>query len=295
MSMKEDKNKVAVEVSKVSNEATPKVSSEASKVSQEAPKLSKRLAALAGLVKQGARFADIGTDHALLPVHLALSGTIAYAVAGDVNAGPAEAARRQVLAAGVGDIVSVRHGDGLSVLAPDEVDTVCIAGMGGSLMVRLLEEAGDALSGVTTLILSPHVAEDQVRRWLEANRYVLELERLVEEDGEIYTLLRAERAASAASSEAVHAALYDAKLLGDACQAVPADLLYEMGPLLLRSPDKAFMAKWRGELAKRERIAQGMKQSEAADTRAKLEVWTRTTKDIEEVLACLQGERRSPN
>ncbi|MDI4646602.1 tRNA (adenine(22)-N(1))-methyltransferase [Cohnella hashimotonis] len=265
------------------------------KLSIEAPKLSKRLYALAGLVKQGARFADIGTDHALLPVHLALAGTIAYAVAGDVNKGPAEAARRQVRAAGVGDIVSVRHGDGLSVLAPDEVDTVCIAGMGGSLMVRLLEEAGEALSGVTTLILSPHVAEDQVRRWLENNRYVLELERLVEEDGEIYTLLRAERAASAAESDARHKELYDPALLGAGCKAVPSGLLYEMGPLLLRSPDEAFMAKWRGELAKRERIAQGMKQSDAADTRAKLEAWTRTTAEIEEVLACLRGERRSPS
>lgn len=261
----------------------------------ELPKLSKRLAALAGLVRPGARFADIGTDHALLPVNLALAGTIAYAVAGDVNAGPAEAARRQVRAAGIGDIVSVRHGDGLSVLAPGEVDTVCIAGMGGSLMVRLLEEAGEALSGVSTLILSPHVAEDQVRRWLEANRYVIELERLVEEDGEIYTLLRAERAASAAESEARHKALYDPALLGANCKAVPSGLLYEMGPLLLRAPDEAFMTKWRGELSKRERIAQGMKQSEAADTRAKLEAWARTTAEIGEVLSCLQGERRSSN
>ncbi len=277
------------------NENKDNASIQASKVPPEAPKLSRRLAALAGLVKQGARFADIGTDHALLPVHLALSGTIVYGVAGDVNAGPAEAARRQVRAAGVSDIVSVRHGDGLSVLARDEVDTVCIAGMGGSLMVRLLEEAGEALSGVTTLILSPHVAEDQVRRWLEANRYVLELERLIEEDGEIYTLLRAERAVSAEESAARHTSLYDTSLLGAGCRAVPTGLLYEMGPLLLRSPDEAFMAKWRGELAKRARIAHGMKQSEAADTRAKLEAWTRTTNDIEEVLACLQGERRSPN
>ncbi|MDG0793237.1 class I SAM-dependent methyltransferase [Cohnella ginsengisoli] len=280
MTMKENIDKVAIT---------------ASKVTIESPKLSKRLAALAEFVKPGARFADIGTDHALLPVHLALSGTIAYAVAGDVNAGPAEAARRQVRAAGVGDIVSVRHGDGLSVLAPNEVDTVCIAGMGGSLMVRLLEEAGEALSGVTTLILSPHVAEDQVRRWLKAHRYVLELERLVEEDGEIYTLLRAERAASAAESEARHRVLYDAALLGAECKAVPTDLLYEMGPLLLRSPDGAFRAKWQGELSKRSRIAQGMKQSDAAETRAKLEAWTRATDEIEEVLACLQGERRSPN
>ncbi|CAI6019188.1 tRNA (adenine(22)-N(1))-methyltransferase [Cohnella sp. JJ-181] len=265
------------------------------KNSIESPKLSRRLAALAELVRPGARFADIGTDHALLPVHLALSGKIAYAVAGDVNAGPAEAAKRQVRAAGVEGIVSVRHGDGLSVLAPGEVDTVCIAGMGGSLMVRLLDEAGDALSGVATLILSPHVAEDQVRRWLEAHRYVLELERIVEEDGESYTLLRAVRAQSEADAAARHRDLYDTGLLGPGCPPVPAGLLYEMGPLLLRAPDEAFLAKWRGELAKREWIAQGMKQSASADTRAKLEAWERAMAEIGEVLTCLQGERRSRN
>ncbi|MEK0313027.1 tRNA (adenine(22)-N(1))-methyltransferase [Cohnella sp. 56] len=259
----------------------------------EAPKLSKRLATLASWVRPGARFADIGTDHALLPVFLALNGTVSRAVAGDVNAGPAEAARRQVASAGVGHIVSVRHGDGLSVLSPGEVDTVCIAGMGGSLMVRLLDEAGAALSDVTTLILSPHVAEDQVRRWLQAHRYVLEREAIVEEDGESYTLLRAVRADNEAQSESRHLALYDPLLLGEGNKAVPTNLLYEMGPLLLRSTDEAFFNKWRAELVKRERIAQGMRQSESADTRAKLEAWERVSADIKEVLACWQEERRS--
>ncbi|WP_415782743.1 tRNA (adenine(22)-N(1))-methyltransferase, partial [Cohnella lubricantis] len=146
-------------------------------------KLSERLSALAAWVPQGARFADIGTDHALLPVYLAEAGRVKSAVAGDVNKGPVEAARRQVASAGLNDIISVRQGDGLTVLAPGEVDTVCIAGMGGSLMVRLLNQAGERLDGVRTLILSPHVAEDQVRHWLVGHAYVLEGERLIEEDG----------------------------------------------------------------------------------------------------------------
>lgn len=254
------------------------------------PKLSKRLAALADWVSPGARFADIGTDHALLPVHLALKGSVSYAVAGDVNAGPAEAARRQVAAAGVAETVSVRHGDGLSVLAPGEVDTVCIAGMGGSLMVRLLDEAGPALSGVTTLILSPHVAEDQVRRWLREHRYVLEREAIVEEDGESYTLLRAYAADGEAASEARHRALYDPELLGEGCPEVPLELLYQMGPLLLRRPDRAFVNKWKNELVKRERIAQGMRQSTSDETMARLAQWERESRQIGEVLACLQEE-----
>src|SRR4051794_11569025 len=100
-------------------------------------KLSHRLSALADWVPQGARFADIGTDHAMLPVYLMQNGKINYAVAGDVHAGPVEAARRQVSEAGLEGAVSVRLGDGMSVLSPGEVDTVTLAGMGGSLMVRI--------------------------------------------------------------------------------------------------------------------------------------------------------------
>jgi len=254
-------------------------------------KLSGRLAALSDWVPPGARFADIGTDHALLPVYLAAAGQVAFAVAGDVNKGPVEAARRQVEAAGLAGVVSVRHGDGLSVLEPGEVDTVCIAGMGGSLMVRLLGAAGSRLDGVRTLILSPHVAEDQVRAWLAEHRFVLTDEKLLEEDGEIYTLLKAERF-EAGEAARRNEALYAPSLLGPGCPEVPLALVREMGPLLLRGSDGLFRKKWEWELAKREKIRERLRLSRSDEAAGKGREMDETNRKIREVLACWPAEKR---
>ena len=260
------------------------------------PKLSRRLSALAEWVPEGAALADIGTDHALLPVYLALTGRIASAVAGDLHAGPVAAARRQVAAAGLSDRVSVRQGDGLTVIEPGEADTVCIAGMGGSLIVRLLEEAGDRLAGVRTLLLSPHVAEDAVRRWLAEHRFLLEREAILEEDGIFYTLLRARRIDDDAGAGDRQAALYDPHLLESrGGPELPRPLLYEMGPLLLRQPSESFVRKWRREIAKRENVIRQLRRSEAPDARSKAEEWQKTVERIREVLACLPAEKRLSN
>lgn len=260
-------------------------------------KLSERLSALAAWVPEGARFADIGTDHALLPVYLAEVGRVKAAVAGDVNKGPVEGARRQVAAAGLVNVISVRQGDGLQVLTPGEVDTVCIAGMGGSLMVRLLSEAGERLDSVRTLILSPHVAEDQVRRWLVKNAYVLEGEKLIEEDGEIYTLLLASRD-EREEADRRNGELYDPSRLGlkkPAASAISQELLYEMGPLLLRGSNEAFRRKWLAEIAKRESILGQLRLSSAEEAARKAKEWEEAIRMLKEVLTCWPAERPSSN
>ncbi|XID95359.1 tRNA (adenine(22)-N(1))-methyltransferase [Paenibacillaceae bacterium WGS1546] len=258
-------------------------------------KLSRRLAALAEWVPQGARFADIGTDHALLPVYLALQGTIAFAVAGDVNEGPVNAAKRQVAEKGLQDKVSVRLGDGLSVLRPGEADTVAIAGMGGSLMVKILDRGGERLTGVRTLVLSPHVAEDAVRRWLAEHDFVLEDERLIEEEGVIYTLMKAARASDPAEATKRNAALYDGCAAAAGSGRIPLQLLLEMGPLLLRKPSDAFYRKWEQEIAKRERVILQLRRAVAPEAAEKAQEWEQDVKEIREVLACLRGEKRSYN
>ena len=258
-------------------------------------KLSRRLSALAEWVPQGARLADIGTDHALLPVFLAGSGRVTLAIAGDVNAGPVEAAKRQVKEAGLESIVSVRLGDGLAVVSPGEVDTVSIAGMGGSLMVRILDQGKARLEGVRTLILSPHVAEDQVRQWLIAHCYVIDKETLIEEDGVIYTIVRAVKTDDEAEAKARNAALYDAGLLAPALPRLSPSLMREMGPLLLREPTEAFSRKWEQEILKRERVILQLQHAEAPEAAEKAREWQQDVSEIREVLACLPAEKRSSN
>ncbi|WP_233566726.1 tRNA (adenine(22)-N(1))-methyltransferase [Cohnella endophytica] len=258
-------------------------------------KLSRRLSALAEWVPQGARFADIGTDHALLPVYLAQQNRISYAVAGDVHEGPVDAAKKQVAEAGLADIVSVRMGDGLAVLSPGEVDTVTIAGMGGSLMARILDQAGNRLDGVTTLVLSPHVAEDAVRRWLVSHHYVLDREMLLEEDGVIYTLMRAVLVHDQSEARSSNESLYDQNLLAPALERISSVLMHEMGPLLLRNPSEAFHRKWEQEILKRERVILQLSHATAPEAAEKAREWEEDVREIREVLSCLPAAKPSSN
>ena len=96
---------------------------------------------MAAQVPQGARLADVGTDHAYLPVWLLLAGRIVGAVATDVNQGPLQRGQETAQRYGVAHRMDFRRCDGLAALSPGEVDTVVIAGMGGDLMVHILSAA----------------------------------------------------------------------------------------------------------------------------------------------------------
>ena len=111
--------------------------------------LSKRLQAVADLVTAGYRVADIGTDHAYIPIFLLASGKIPGAAAMDVNEGPLERARCHIEENGLTEKISLRLSDGLAGLRPGEAESVVIAGMGGGLIIRILTE-GIAHAAVTT-------------------------------------------------------------------------------------------------------------------------------------------------
>jgi tRNA (adenine22-N1)-methyltransferase len=250
-------------------------------------KLSKRLERIAEQVPKGTRLADIGTDHALLPVFLVQKGIISRAVAGDVNPGPLAAAKQQVEAAGLSDNIDVRLGDGLTVIKQGEVDIVNIAGMGGSLMTDILTAGLDKLEGVNRLILQPNVSGDQVRSWLISRDWHLSAEELIGEDGFFYEILTAERKEEART---LNKRLY-APLQLKCGLIVSAERLLEMGPYLIKQPDENFFAKWEGELQKKRRIAAQMRLSEQSAAQEKLDIWLREIAEIEEVLECLRKDK----
>lgn len=254
-------------------------------------KLSNRLQAIADLVTSGARMADIGSDHALLPVYLVQLGKSPSAVAGELNAGPLQAARRQVAAAGLAERVAVRQGDGLAVLAPGEADTVTIAGMGGSLMRDILETglSEGKLEGVKELVLQPNVGEELVRDWLRSRGWFLAGERILEEDGKIYEILRAVKEERA---DELNEELYSGLPLRlSRSEPSSEELLLKMGPYLLRTPGETFVRKWRSELAKRQRIAEQLSRSDMAEAGARQEQLRKEMAAIEEVLECLQTDK----
>ena len=104
--------------------------------------LEERLAQICKMVDPQSRVADIGTDHAYLPIALVEEGKIDFAIASDVAAGPLDNAKQDIAQAGLEDKIETRLGSGLETLkSSDQIDTVVIAGMGGKLMTNLLEAA----------------------------------------------------------------------------------------------------------------------------------------------------------
>lgn len=155
--------------------------------------LSARLACVASLVPAGARVADIGSDHAYLPAALVLDGKIDFAIAGEVVKGPYENAVREIKDHQLEGRVIPRLADGLAAIEPaDKVDTITIAGMGGSLIASILEKDKNKLTGIKRLVLQPNVGESQLREWLMNNYYQIMNEKIIEEDNHIYEIIVAE-------------------------------------------------------------------------------------------------------
>jgi len=139
--------------------------------------------------------ADIGTDHALLPVALIESGRVERAVAADVGDGPLTHAAQTVARHGLGKGITLRRANGLFAIRPGEVECVVIAGMGPQRIVEILGARPEVLGGLQTLVLQPNHGGEQVRRWVAANGWYLADERLVEDRGHYYVAMQCVRGA----------------------------------------------------------------------------------------------------
>ena len=164
-------------------------------------RLSERLERVVSFVKPCASAADIGTDHALVPVELVRRGIVKKAIAMDVRPGPLSRAKEQISRAGLSDQIEPRLSDGLAALKPQEAETVIIAGMGGELIIRILTEGRHMWDSVAQWVLSPHSEVFKVRGWLLENGFSIEKEDMVCEDGKYYVLMDVKRAEAEAGAE----------------------------------------------------------------------------------------------
>ncbi|MFZ5752778.1 MAG: tRNA (adenine(22)-N(1))-methyltransferase [Bacillota bacterium] len=163
--------------------------------------LSQRLLALARLVPQGSRVADIGTDHAFLPCYLVKEGIASFVIGVDVHEGPYQAACRTVRAYNVAEQVEIRRGDGLTALMPGEVDVVIIAGMGGSTGRDILENSPQVVEKLKKMIFQPMNGADVVRRWLSEHNWVITGEDIIYEDKRLFVVIAAEKGERTALTE----------------------------------------------------------------------------------------------
>lgn len=152
--------------------------------------LSIRLQAVADLVTAGLKFADIGTDHAYIPIYLVKNGDNPGAVAADINEGPLERARRNVEENGLGEKILLRISDGFSAFAPGEVESAVLAGMGGALMIRILKEGEAVVNSLRECILQPQSEIEKVRTFLLKEGFLFIEENMVLDDGKFYPMMK---------------------------------------------------------------------------------------------------------
>lgn len=177
-------------------------------------KLSKRLQAIADLVTKGNRVADIGTDHAYIPIYLVKEGRIPSAVAMDVNEGPLLRARNHIASEHLEDCIRTKLSDGFASLLPGEADTGVIAGMGGALMIKILSEGETKVQGLKELILQPQSETSGVRKYIRTHGMYISQEDMVEEDGKYYPMMQvkicSEERSAVSDPEEKHRMLEDA-------------------------------------------------------------------------------------
>ena len=225
--------------------------------------LSLRLKTVASFVKRGSRLADIGTDHGYIPIYLVEKGIISRAIAMDVNKGPIERAKNNIRAAGLEDFIETRISDGLKKLEKNEVDSIIIAGMGGMLIRKILDDKIDIINSVEELIVSPHSDWFTVREVLINNNMEIIDEAIIKDEGKYYLIIKSKFSKTSISKE------YDLTTL-------------TYGKILLENKNeilKEFLLK---EKDKKEKIIKSLKKGDSEKLKSSLEIIRKALKYYEE-------------
>jgi tRNA (adenine22-N1)-methyltransferase len=226
--------------------------------------LSMRLERVAAHMPAGARLADIGSDHAYLPVALVRRGVISAAVAGEVALTPFHSAERTVRDNELGQRISVRLADGLAAIEPDDgINVISLCGMGGETIRDILDSGKARLSGRERLILQPNGGEQPLRQWLMENGYRIDCEELLRENSFYYEIIVAERAGPVTYTD---------------------EELY-FGPLQMQARSPAFLAKWQRLLRQKQKTLSSFAQARRAVPEEKLQDITRQVRWIDQLLA----------
>jgi len=177
--------------------------------------LTPRLLKIAQMVNY-AYAADIGTDHAKLPVYLIENNICKKVIASDVADGPVSSCRKTVTQSGFENCIDIRKGDGLASLKKNETETIIIAGMGGDLISYILEKDSQIAAAAKEIILQPMTHIIQLRKFLHDNCFAVIDEVLVREKEKIYTIIKVKK--------------------GD-CQ-YKSEMDYILSPVLLKNKDQ---------------------------------------------------------
>lgn len=155
--------------------------------------LSLRMKQVADMVEPCRVIADVGCDHGYVSIYLIEQDIAESAIAMDIRPGPLARARENVARKGMQNQIQCRLSDGLEGLNIGEADTIIIAGMGGPLMIGILERGLAKGQRINTLVLQPQSEIPEVRRYLHSVGYELVQEHMLYEDGKYYTVMKAKQ------------------------------------------------------------------------------------------------------
>lgn len=203
-------------------------------------KLSKRLEAIASFVQQDSIIADIGTDHAYIPIYLVGKGVAEFAFAMDVRTGPLQRAQKNIQLYGLKDRITTRLSDGVERLQQGEADTVIIAGMGGELLIHILENGRHLWDSVKKWVISPQSELYKVRLYLAKSGFCIIDEKMIYDEAKYYTIMQISR--------------------GD--MNYEKDIYYRYGKKMIVNKDKVFIAYLELEKQKINTILSGLEQAD---------------------------------
>lgn len=153
--------------------------------------LSDRMRAVAGLVQPCRSIADIGCDHGYVAMELVRSKICRHVIAMDINSGPLERARHNIAEYGMQEYIETRLSDGASALEAGEAEGIICAGMGGKLVIAILEQGKTLVGEMKQVILQPQSDLPEVRGYLREKGYLIDTEDIIYEDGKYYPMMRA--------------------------------------------------------------------------------------------------------
>lgn len=177
-----------------------------------------RLRSVAKLVRQGARLGDVGTDHAYLPLALLSEGWIESAVCSDVNEGPLKCAMANAAELGYTDRIRFFLTDGAAALSEEGITDLAVAGMGGELIARIIEDAPFLKNPDVRLILQPMSRHGHLRSYLAKSGFYIDREEYSYSQGKYYVTLLARYTGTAYTPDEREAELGRAEFIrGEEC------------------------------------------------------------------------------
>ena len=160
------------------------------KRSDLAGQLSKRLQSVLALAEPVKTVADVGCDHGYVAISLIQQHKASRVIAMDVRKGPLDRAKGHIIQYGMKEFITTRLSDGVEALSPGEADGLICAGMGGKLMVGILERGAAVIEQMQELILQPQSELSFVREWLRNHAFSIDEECMVCEDNKFYPMFR---------------------------------------------------------------------------------------------------------